>query len=126
MGFQQVFHGGNCLKRRKGDDLSNEELTSKYVSLDERVTRHTEQIKTCFNQIDEAKSMAESVHKLATTVEILVREQQSTNEKMDKLTHEVEEIKEKPAKRWDSVTTVIYTAVVTAVITYILTQLGLR
>ena len=45
---------------------------------------------------------------------------------MDKLTHEVEEIKEKPAKRWDSVTTVIITAVVTAVITYILTQLGLR
>ena len=36
--------------------------------------------------------MAESVHKLATTVEILVREQQSTNEKMDKLTHEVEEL----------------------------------
>lgn len=106
--------------------MTNEELTSKYVSLDERVTRHTEQIKTCFNQIDEAKSMAESVHKLATTVEILVQEQQSTNEKMDKLTHEVEEIKEKPAKRWDSVTTVIITAVVTAVVTYILTQLGLR
>ena len=105
--------------------MTNEELTSKYVSLDERVTRHTEQIKTCFNQIDEAKSMAESVHKLATTVEILVREQQSTNEKMDKLTHEVEEIKEKPAKRW-TVTTVIITAVVTAVVTYILTQLGLR
>lgn len=106
--------------------MTNEELTKKVIDLDERVTRHTEQIKTCFNQIEEAKSMAESVHKLATTVEILALEQKATNKKMDKLTQEVEEIKEKPAKRWDNVSSVIITAIATAFITYILTQLGLK
>ncbi len=106
--------------------MTNEELTKKTMELDERVTRHTEQIKTAYKQIDEAKSMAESVHKLATTVEILVHEQKDTNKKVDKLTSEVEEIKEKPAKRWDSVTTVIITAIVTAIVTFAITQLGLK
>ena len=106
--------------------MTNEELTSKYVALDERVTRHTEQLKTCFNQIGEAKSVAESVHKLATAVEILVREQKTTNAKVDKLSGEIEEIKEKPAKRWDNATTVVITVIVTAVVTFMLTQIGLK
>ena len=105
--------------------MNTEDLTNKVFDLDERVTRHTEQIKTCFNQIDETRSMAESVHKLATTVEILALELKSTNKKRDKLTQEVEEIKEKPAKRWDNVVGVFITAVATAIITFLLTRLGL-
>lgn len=106
--------------------MTNEELTQQYVALDERVTRHTEQIKTCFNQISEVKNLAESVHRLATTVEIMVREQKDTNVKVDKLSSEIEEIKEKPAKRWDTLTTVAITVVITALITYALTQIGLK
>lgn len=105
--------------------MNAEDLTNKVFDLDERVTRHTEQIKTCFNQIDETRSMAESVHKLATTVEILALELKSTNKKMDKLTQEVEEIKEKPGKRWDSVVGIFVTAVATAIVTFLLTRLGL-
>ena len=105
--------------------MNGEDLTNKVFDLDERVTRHTEQIKTCFNQIDEPRSMAESVHKLAPTVEILALELKSTNKKMDKLTQEVEEIKEKPAKRWDSVVGIFITAVATAIVTFLLTRLGL-
>lgn len=106
--------------------MNAEDLTKKVIDLDERVTRHTEQIKTCFNQIEETRSMAESVHKLATTVEILALELKATNKKMDKLTQEVEEIKEKPAKRWDNVVGVFITAVATAIITFLLTRLGLN
>lgn len=106
--------------------MNAEDMTKKLIDLDERVTRHTEQIKTCFNQIEETRSLADGMHKLATTVEILALEQKSTNKKLDKMTVEVEEIKEKPAKRWDSVVSVIITAIVTAVITYLLTQLGLK
>lgn len=132
MGIAQVFEGVRRLsesifQNRKGCELpmNGEDLTNKVFDLDERVTRHTEQIKTCFNQIDETRSMAESVHKLATTVEILALELKSTNKKMDKLTQEVEEIKEKPAKRWDSVVGIFITAVATAIVTFLLTRLGL-
>lgn len=106
--------------------MTNEELTERYVELDERVTRHSEQIKTCFNQIGEFRTLAESVHKLATTVEIMVREQKDTNKKVDKLTTDVEAIKDKPAKRWETVITVAITAVITGLATYVLTQIGLK
>lgn len=62
--------------------MTNEELTQKVVELDERATRHTEQLKTVFNQIAEVKGMAESVYKLATTVEVLALEQKNTSEKI--------------------------------------------
>lgn len=105
--------------------MTNEELTKSYVELDERVTRHTEQIKSCFNQIGETKAIAESVHKLATTVEILVREQKDTNKKVDKVINDVEEIKEKPAHHWNTLITVILTAVVSGFVTYVFTRLGM-
>lgn len=105
--------------------MTNEELTQKVVELDERATRHTEQIKTVFNQLTEVKGMTESVHKLATTVEVLALEQKNTGEKIDKLTGEVDEIKEKPGKKWESVVTVAITAIVTGVVTFLLTRMGL-
>ena len=106
--------------------MTNEELTQKVVELDERATRHTEQIKTVFNQLTEVKGMTESVHKLATTVEVLALEQKNTGEKIDKLTGEVDEIKEKPGKKWESVVTVAITAIVTGVVTFLLTRMGLN
>ena len=105
--------------------MTNEELTQKVVELDERATRHTEQIKTVFNQLAEVKGMTESVHKLATTVEVLALEQKNTGEKIDKLTGEVDEIKEKPGKKWESVVTVAITAIVTGVVTFLLIRMGL-
>ena len=102
--------------------MTNEELTQKYVDLDERVTRHTEQIKTAFNRIDDVKNLADSVHKLAISVEVLTREQQSSNSKMDELAADVEEIKGRPAKKWDNLLTVI----ITAVITFILAKIGIN
>lgn len=105
--------------------MTNEELTQKVVELDERATRHTEQIKTVFNQLAEVKGMTESVHKLATTVEVLALEQKNTGEKIDKLTGEVDEIKEKPGKKWEAVVMVAITAIVTGVVTFLLTRMGL-
>ena len=105
--------------------MTNEELTQKVVELDERATRHTEQIKTVFNQLAEVKGMTESVHKLATTVEVLALEQKNTGEKIEKLTGEVDEIKEKPGKKWEAVVTVVITAIVTGVVTFLLTRMGL-
>lgn len=113
--------------------MDTEELTRKVIALDEVSVRHTEQIKTCFTQIAETKSVTDSVYKLATTVEILALELQSTNKelkstnvKIDKVSNEVEEIKEKPAKNWNNVVSVFMTAFVTAIATYILTKLGLK
>ena len=77
-----------------------------------------EQIKTLFTRVNEQKTLTDSVHKLAISLERLTSAQKSTADKVDDLTSDVEELKNKPAKRWDSATTVV--------ITFILTQVGLK
>ena len=92
----------------------------------EALARQSEQIKTIFNRLDENTKLTESVHKLATSVELLASSQKQTEKKVDALSDDVEEIKTKPAKRMDGVTSVIVTAVITAIITFVLTHIGLK
>lgn len=85
-----------------------------------------EQIKTLFTRVNEQKTLTESVHKLALSLERLTSAQKSTADKVDDLTSDVDELKNKPAKRWDSAATVAITAIITAVITFIFTKIGLK
>lgn len=85
-----------------------------------------EQIKTLFERVEDQKTLTESVHKLAMSLERLTSAQKGTADKVDELTDDVNELKSKPAKRWDSATSVVLTAIITAVITFILTKMGLK
>ena len=105
--------------------MTEEELTRRVSSLEERTARHTEQIKTCFGQIGEVKGIAESVHKVATAVEVLAHDMRDTGSKVDKLAEDVEEIKDKPGKRWDSVVNLIITGVGSALIAWALAKAGI-
>ena len=102
--------------------LSDTEIQQALVD----IAAQKEQIKTLFNRVDEQKTLTESVHKLAISLERLTSAQKSTADKVDDLTGDVEELKNKPAKRWDSATTVVITVIITAVVTFILTQIGLK
>ena len=111
---------------RKNANGFKEELTEKYIELDERVTRHTEQIKTCFNQISDLKTLVESMKDLVVAVQLMARDQKDIGKKVDGLAKDLAEIKEKPSKRWDTVVTVAITVVVTAIVTLVLTNVGLK
>ena len=105
--------------------MTNEELTKKAFELDERITRHTEQIKTCFNRIGDLTTITESVQKLAISVELLAHEQKDIGKKVDGLSTDLEEIKHRPGRRWESIVSVAITVVVTAMVTYALARAGL-
>ena len=102
-----------------------DELTKGVQLLAQEQVRMSEQIKTLFTRINEQKELTESVHKLATSVEMLAMSQKETKQKVEKLFCEIDLIKEKPAKRLDGIVTVAITAVVTAVVTFILTKIGI-
>lgn len=106
--------------------MNNEELTKKVIELDERTTRHTEQIKTAQNEIKDIKLLSQSVHKMATAVEVLANAQKSTDKKVDHLTKDVEEIKEKPAKNWESTVRLVFELVLAAVVGLVLIKMGLK
>ena len=106
--------------------MTNEELTKKVIELDERTIEHREQIKTCFNQIEEVRDLTNSVHKMATSLEVLANAQKSTDKKVDVLTKDIEEIKEKPAKNWENGVRLVFELVLAAVVGFVLIKLGLK
>lgn len=103
-----------------------EDATALLYQIREEQVAQREQIKTLFNQQDDNKKLTESVHELAASVKLLASAQKTSEKKIDDLTSDVETIKERPAKRWDSATTVIITAIITAVVTFVLTKIGLK
>lgn len=82
----------------------------------ETIARMEEQMKAAFRRIDENKQLAESVHSLALSIERLTNAQENMKRELVVLTREVEEIKSRPAKRWESIIAAIISAVVGIVI----------
>ena len=64
--------------------------------------------------MDNLEKLTESVNALAISVERLTSQQATTEHQVETLTGEVTEIKEKPAKRWDTVIAAIISALVGA------------
>jgi len=106
--------------------MNNEQLTEHVVALDERVTRHSEQIKTVFTQLSDLKSLNTALYKLAGSVEALVVKQADTADKVDVLTRKVDDIERKPGKRWEQAITVGITVIVTALVTLVLSGAGIN
>ena len=94
---------------------------------------HSEQLKSIFKRLDEQSQLTQTVHKLATSIELLVAKQEvttekvaETNKKLEAITHDVEEIKQKPAKRWDELVKIIISAIAGGILAYLLTRVGLK
>ena len=74
----------------------------------------------------------EAIQKLATSVEIMVTEQGHQTEaierigkNVEKLDSQVEELKHKPAKRWESIVDKVIMTIVGAIVGYFLVKVGL-
>ena len=65
------------------------------------------------------------LHQLATSVAVMAEQLKTMNTSVSTLTNEVEELKEKPGKRWDSLIGVIIGSIAGAVLAFILGQIGL-
>lgn len=96
------------------------------LELQREQARLGEQIKGALKRIDEQKELTESVHKLATSVELLAASQKAMEHKVDDLAGDVDEMKQKPAKKWDNAVELVFTMILTAVVTFFLTRIGLK
>jgi archaellum component FlaC len=81
------------------------------------LARQEEQIKGLARRMDNLEKLTESVNKLAISVERLTAQQAATDTQIETLTGDVNEIKTKPAKRWDTVIAAIISAQIGAGIT---------
>ena len=97
----------------------NEEQAQKIL---ENQARMEEQIKTLFRQQADIKELTETVHRLATALEKQGVALQATEKKVDGVKSDVDEIKSKPAKRWDAV----IAAVISGIVMFLLGHFGLK
>ena len=84
------------------------------------LARQEEQIKGLARRMDNLEKLTESVNKLAISVERLTAQQAATDTQIETLTGDVNEIKSKPAKRWDTVIAAIISALIGAGITVLI------
>lgn len=103
-----------------------EEFRTILLEIQAKLVRQEEQIKTLFKQQDAIQTLTETVHTLAMSIQKQGISLQNTEKKVDGMKKDVDELKTKPAKRWEHTITVIITAVVTAIATFVLTKIGLK
>lgn len=95
-----------------------ETLAIKLQEVADRSIRNEGRIKKLENETN-------TLHKLATSVEVMAEQLKTMNNNFVSLRNDVESLKEKPAKRWDSIVDKVLWGVVGALLTYILSQIGL-
>ena len=102
--------------------MDDERLAQEVQRLAVEVARLTSDVKAAFKRIDEQKQLSESVHALAISVERQTMALDRANDNIRALQSDVDELKARPAKRWDGIVTTVITALVTAIITFLLTR----
>lgn len=105
--------------------MTTEETVLKISEVDHRAKSNT-------RRIEKLELSTEALEKLATSVELLVNEQKHQTAAMmeiktdvAKLDQTVEELKSKPAKRWESIVEKIILAIAAGVIGFVLSNVGL-
>ena len=105
--------------------MSAEEMTGILNGIVADQATFKEQIRTLFNQQNEIRATCDTVRQLAVAIERQAERLKSISEKLDAVKKDVDELKAKPAKRWDGVVSTMITVLLTAGITYLLTRMGL-
>lgn len=65
------------------------------------------------------------LHELATSVAVMAQQMQTMNRSVDTLANEVEDLKEKPGKRWEALVDKIIWAIAAALLGYVFANIGL-
>ena len=105
--------------------MTNEEMAIELSKIESRAVSNT-------RRIDKLEKQTEAIQSLATSVEVMVKEQSHQTEaieriekNVEKLDGKVEVLEHKPGKRWESVVEKVIMLVVGAVIAYLLAKIGL-
>lgn len=86
----------------------------------EALARDSERLKALDSRMTNLEKLTESVNKLAISLERLTAQQTATEKRVEEIAGDVEDIKEKPAKRWDTIIAAIISALVGAGIAFLI------
>lgn len=98
--------------------MDNEKLALKLQETTDRSLRNEGRIKKLESEHD-------VLQKLATSVAVMAEQIKNMNGSISTLTGEVEELKEKPGKRWESLISAIIVGLASALLGFAFAKLGL-
>jgi hypothetical protein len=97
------------------------------VEIHERLTKLEGSMKTVFSRVDVIDDKLDSIetkqdimHEMNTNIKIIAVNQENQNKEIVTIKCDVKELKEKPAKRWDALTTLIITLIVSGIAGFII------
>ena len=106
--------------------------TEEKVDFEHRLTEAEHRGKSNTRRIDKLEQQTDAIQSLATSVEVMVKEQSHQTEaieriekNVEKLDCKVEVLEHKPAKRWESIVDKAIMTLVGAIVGYFLVKLGL-
>jgi fructose-1,6-bisphosphatase/sedoheptulose 1,7-bisphosphatase-like protein len=76
-------------------------------------------VKAIFRRIDEQLRLAESVHELAASVKVMATEMEYMRVEQQRMREDIDEMKNKPGKRWDLIVLGMINAAVAAFMAYV-------
>lgn len=84
------------------------------VKILEALARDSERLKSLDARMTNLEKLTESVNKMAISLERLTSQQATTERRLETLADDVEVIKEKPAKKWETAVAAIISALIGA------------
>lgn len=106
--------------------MTNEQLTQAVMDLEKETAALHEQNKTIFTRLDKQDAIIESLRAMTSTLGTLVDSQSRMEKKVNAVKDDVDELKAKPGKRWESVIGYALSAIVGGAIAWIMTRLGMK
>lgn len=80
----------------------------------QELTRHSERIENLSKRMNDLEKLTESVQSMAISLERVTNKLTATEERVNHIANDVDQIKEKPAKRWDLIITTVISGLVGA------------
>lgn len=98
--------------------MDNEQIALKLQETTDRSLRNEGRIK-------KLEGEHEATHKLATSVAVLAEQMKTMNANVTTLTNKVDELEDKPGKRWEAMVDRIVWAVAAAIVAYAMAKFGI-
>lgn len=98
--------------------MNDEQVTSLIMELQKAIAALQQDVKAAFRRIDEHTKLVESVHSLALAVQEHTGELKRLSEHQAAMRADLDELKARPTKRWDTVITAGITGIVAFVVAW--------
>ena len=105
--------------------MTNEQMTEEVIRIEKTQATQQEQIKTLFGRADKQDTLIEVLRTQTATIGTLADGQVRIEKKVSSLTGELDEIKQKPAKKWENAVDIVFKLVLTAMVGVLLAKMGL-